>query len=133
MLAQTGLLKEMCFQPSLCFAEKVFLSLPFFLGAPGLETWICPRAALGAGPCRGKERLRAAWAGFSHIHGPAASGSLSSISLPTSAIPVQKQYPGESRLELQDPAFSFNPQCILFFFLKKPNTPTTGKTELEAM
>lgn len=121
----------MCFQPSLCFAEKVPLPL-LFLGAPGLETWICPRAALEAGPCCDKEWLRAAQAGFFHICGPVASGSLSSISLPSSAIPVQKQYPGESILELQGPAFSFNCKCILLFFLKN-NTQTTGKTELEVM
>lgn len=108
----------MCFQHSLCFAEKVPLPLPL-LGVPGLETWICPRAALEAGPCCDKEWLRAAQAGFSYICGPVAPGSLSSISLPSSAIPVQKQYPGESILELQGPAFSFNCKCILLFFFRK--------------
>lgn len=35
---------ERCFQPSLCLAEKVPLPLPF-LGEPGLQARICPRAA----------------------------------------------------------------------------------------
>jgi len=127
-LARAGLLEERCvFSPG--SAAKVPLPLPF----RGLELRICPRAALGAGSCRGERRLRVIRAGFSHAGGPAAPGSLSSISLPSSVIPVQTQYPAESTLELQDPAFIFDPNVSCFsFFKKNPNTQTTGKMEWEA-